>query len=172
LLQHTLSHYKTIVDLARTSVFRVYIFKVTRVKHNYGLTCVHQKGGYTEPPVIPYPESLPAQAAYTEALLPGSLSLRVQRGRDTWPAWARIICCIRHGSLRRLCVLSWNAQIRANSRAKGKMALLLQVCCSCVDTDKMVLVTGASKVGRSRLTLMIRLAVGSKTPRAVAGLGA
>ena len=48
--QHTLSHYNTIVDLAQTSVFRVYIFKVTRVKHSYGLTGVHQKGGYTEPP--------------------------------------------------------------------------------------------------------------------------
>jgi hypothetical protein len=45
------------------------------------------------PPVIPHPESLPALAAYTEVLLPASLSWRVQWGLDTWPAWAHIIYC-------------------------------------------------------------------------------
>jgi len=63
-------------------VCRVFIFKapgirpltgLTGIWPLTGLTGVRQHGGLPgPPPVVPHPESLAAQAAYTEALLPGS----------------------------------------------------------------------------------------------------
>jgi hypothetical protein len=47
--------------------------KVTGVQPRKGLSSVLLKGGLPGPaPVVPHPESLAAQAAYTEALVPGS----------------------------------------------------------------------------------------------------
>jgi hypothetical protein len=54
----------------------VFIFKVAEpspLRDSFG---VRQKGGLPGPPlVVPDSESLAAQAAYAEALVPGSLSL-------------------------------------------------------------------------------------------------
>ena len=51
----------------------MFIFKVTEPSPLQDSSSVRQKGGLLgPPPVVPYPESIAAQAAYTEALLPGS----------------------------------------------------------------------------------------------------
>ena len=50
-------------------VCRVFFSKVTGPSLFRGLMGVRQKGGFPDPFVVPHPESLAAQAAYTEDLL-------------------------------------------------------------------------------------------------------
>ena len=53
----------------------MFIFKVTEPSPLQDSFGVRQKGDLLgPPPVVPHPESIAAQAAYTEALLPGSAS--------------------------------------------------------------------------------------------------
>ena len=62
-------HYK----FAPWCVVIVYL-SVHRAEPLTGLPGVRQKAHPDPPPVVPHPESLAAQAAYAEALLPGSCS--------------------------------------------------------------------------------------------------